>query len=151
MVNYFTCLGISETASEQEIKSAYRRMALKYHPDVTTLPKEQAEQKMILLNEAYRVLSDPQTRACYIRELHAAQPQAPAHSAKPPPSTPYSAPEPGLADKVAQAFGTLLGILIPLFLLGALIASILYYVPDTIRDTWLSIQEEWQAILRSFR
>jgi molecular chaperone DnaJ len=68
--DYYEVLGISHSASEEEIKKAFRRLAKQYHPDAN---KEQgAEARFIEINEAYEVLSDPQKRAAYDRFGHAA-------------------------------------------------------------------------------
>ncbi len=61
--DYYEILGVSKTASEQEIKSAYRKLAKKYHPDVNKAPD--AEQKYKDVNEAYEVLHDPEKRKKY--------------------------------------------------------------------------------------
>ena len=57
-------LGVSKTASEDEIKSAFRKLARKYHPDVAK-DKKEAEEKFKQINEAYEVLSDPEKRRKY--------------------------------------------------------------------------------------
>lgn len=62
--DYYEVLGTSRNASSDEIKSAYRRLAKKYHPDVAGSSKS-AEEKFKELAEAYEVLSDPQKRAKY--------------------------------------------------------------------------------------
>lgn len=59
--DYYKILGIDKNAGEAEIKKAYRRLALKYHPD----RGDGDEQKFKEANEAYQVLSDPQKRAAY--------------------------------------------------------------------------------------
>ncbi len=64
--DYYETLGVSKTASADEIKSAFRKLARKHHPDVAK-PKEKAaaEEKFKTINEAYEVLSDPEKRAKY--------------------------------------------------------------------------------------
>ncbi|AFS78834.1 chaperone protein DnaJ [Gottschalkia acidurici 9a] len=62
--DYYEVLGISKGASEQEIKSAYRKLAKKYHPDLNPDNKE-AEQNFKEVSEAYEVLSDSQKKAQY--------------------------------------------------------------------------------------
>lgn len=61
--DYYEILGISKTADEKEIKSAYRRLAKKYHPDVST--ESNAEAKFKEIQEAYAVLSDTTQRSKY--------------------------------------------------------------------------------------
>ena len=68
--DYYEVLGISRTASEQEIKRAYRTMARKYHPDINK--DADAEDVFKEVNEAYEVLSDADRRAAYDRFGHAA-------------------------------------------------------------------------------
>ncbi len=62
--DYYTILGIPRDATQEEIKRAYRRLALKYHPDRNPGNKE-AEEKFKEISEAYEVLSDPEKRAIY--------------------------------------------------------------------------------------
>ncbi|NMA65463.1 MAG: molecular chaperone DnaJ [Clostridiaceae bacterium] len=69
--DYYEVLGISKSASNDDIKKAYRKLAKKYHPDVNPGNKE-AEAKFKEINEAYSVLSDEQKRANYDRFGHAA-------------------------------------------------------------------------------
>jgi len=68
--DYYDVLGVLRTASDQEIKSAYRKLALQYHPDRNPENRE-AEEKFKEAAEAYSVLSDPQKRANYDRFGHA--------------------------------------------------------------------------------
>jgi len=68
--DYYEVLGVSRDASIEDIKKAYRRLALQYHPDRNPGNKE-AEEKFKEISEAYAVLSDPQKRAQYDRFGHA--------------------------------------------------------------------------------
>lgn len=67
--DYYEVLGVSKTASLQEIKTAYRRLAKKYHPDVSSEANAQAKFKEV--SEAYQVLSDSQKRQQYDQFGHA--------------------------------------------------------------------------------
>ena len=68
--DYYEVLGVSREATDQELKSAYRKQALKYHPDRN--PGDHAsEEKFKEASEAYQVLSDADKRAAYDRYGHA--------------------------------------------------------------------------------
>ncbi len=66
MVNYYQVLNVSPKASNAEIKSAYRRLARKYHPDVND-DLETASREFAKIAEAYEILGNPQERANYDR------------------------------------------------------------------------------------
>ena len=68
--DYYEVLGVSKNASDDEIKKAYRKLAVKYHPDKNPGDKE-AEAKFKEINEAHDVLSDKQKRARYDQFGHA--------------------------------------------------------------------------------
>lgn len=67
--DYYEILGVSRSASADDLKSAFRRLAKQYHPDVNKEPG--ADEKFKEINEAYAVLSDEQKRAAYDRFGHA--------------------------------------------------------------------------------
>ena len=67
--DYYEVLGVPRNASEDDLKSAFRNLARKYHPDVSDDP--QSEEKFKEINEAYAVLSDREKRAAYDRFGHA--------------------------------------------------------------------------------
>jgi molecular chaperone DnaJ len=68
--DYYEVLGVPKSADEGAIKSAYRRLARQFHPDVNKEPD--AEERFKEINEAYEILSDPDRRAAYDRYGHAA-------------------------------------------------------------------------------
>ena len=64
--DYYTVLGVDKKSSKDEIKNAFRKLAMKYHPDKTKGDKK-AEEKFKEVNEAYEVLSDDEKRKKYDR------------------------------------------------------------------------------------
>jgi molecular chaperone DnaJ len=69
--DYYEFLGVSRDAAGDQIKSAYRKAALKWHPDRNPEQKDEAEHNFRRASEAYSVLSDPQKRSVYDRFGHA--------------------------------------------------------------------------------
>jgi molecular chaperone DnaJ len=70
-IDYYEVLSVSRDASDQELKTAYRKLAMQYHPDRNP-DDPSAEEKFKECSEAYQVLSDPDKRAAYDRYGHAA-------------------------------------------------------------------------------
>lgn len=68
--DYYEVLGINKNATDDEIKSAFRKLAKKYHPDANQDNKKEAEAKFKEINEAYENLSDSNKRAMYDRFGH---------------------------------------------------------------------------------
>ena len=63
--DYYSILGVAENASDAEIKKAYRKLAMQYHPDRNPGKEKSANEKFKEINEAYGVLGDPQKRKQY--------------------------------------------------------------------------------------
>jgi len=70
--DYYEVLGVSRAADDEELKRAYRKLALKYHPDKNPESRLEAEERFKEISEAYQILCDPQRRAQYDRLGHAA-------------------------------------------------------------------------------
>lgn len=68
--DYYEVLGIGKSASADEIKQAFRRLAMKHHPDRNPSSKKEAEERFKEISEAYEVLSDAQKRAAYDQYGH---------------------------------------------------------------------------------
>ncbi|KAI9202099.1 DnaJ-like protein 4 [Polychytrium aggregatum] len=64
-VDYYAILGLSRSANPDEVKRAYRKEALRWHPDKNTDNRDEAEHRFKLISEAYEVLKDPEQRQMY--------------------------------------------------------------------------------------
>lgn len=65
MADYYKVLGVPRDATDAQLKKAYRKLALKWHPDKNQNNREAASEKFKEIGEAYAVLSDKQKRAVY--------------------------------------------------------------------------------------
>ena len=70
--DYYDILGLDKSASTTEIKSAYKKKALEWHPDRHKDNKEEAEKRFKEINEAYQILSDSSKKSAYDQHGHAA-------------------------------------------------------------------------------
>tara|TARA_Y100000589_G_C26724756_1_gene455217 strand:+ start:42 stop:479 length:438 start_codon:yes stop_codon:yes gene_type:complete len=65
MKDYYNILGVNKSSNKEEIKTAYKKLALKYHPDKNIDNKEEAENKFKEISEAYEILSDDEKKYNY--------------------------------------------------------------------------------------
>lgn len=98
--DYYEILGVSKTAEDDELKKAYRKLAMKYHPDRNPDDSE-AEAKFKEAKEAYEVLTDEQKRAAYDRFGHAGVDQTAGGG--------YSAGSGNFSDIFGEVFGDIFG------------------------------------------
>lgn len=106
MRDYYSVLGVERGADEKALKSAYRKLAMQYHPDRNP-DNAEAEAKFKELNEAYDVLKDPQTRAAYDRLGHDAFTQSQQGGGRPGAGAGFGSG--GFADIFEEMFGDLGG------------------------------------------
>lgn len=78
--DYYEVLGVTREVADADLKSAYRKLALQYHPDRNPDKNDEATEKFKEITEAYGVLADPQKRAAYDRYGHAGVPGAAGQS-----------------------------------------------------------------------
>ncbi|NXE91484.1 DNJB8 protein, partial [Menura novaehollandiae] len=69
MVDYYKVLGLQKSASQDDIKKSYHKLALRWHPDKNPRKKKEAEKRFKEIVEAYEVLSDPQKRSLYDKSV----------------------------------------------------------------------------------
>lgn len=100
--DHYETLGVARTATEEEIRKAYRKLARKYHPDVSKEPD--AEARMKAINEANEVLSDPEKRALYDQGGTSAGQQF-----RPPPGWDQGFGFPGAGGDNADFFSSMFG------------------------------------------
>ena len=68
MKDYYNILGVNKSSNKEEIKTAYKKLALKYHPDKNIDNKEEAENKFKEISEAYEILSDDEKKIIMITD-----------------------------------------------------------------------------------
>ena len=73
-VDYYQVLGVNKDATDEEIRRAFRKLAMQYHPDRNPGREKWANEKFKEINKAYKVLSNPEKRAAYDAPVYA-QPQ----------------------------------------------------------------------------
>jgi curved DNA-binding protein CbpA len=123
--NYYELLGVPETANAQEIKSAYKKKALLFHPDKNHAPE--AEEIFKQINEAYQILSDPIARANYDYML--TQPEIKSSRAEYNP--PYQPPRPERKQPFTTKKSIIYGLVFGLF---ALLAAAGIYFGSAMTD-----------------
>lgn len=152
MVNYFETLNISPNAEAEVIRSAYKALAKKYHPDNSDLPTEISEQKMILINEAYRILSDERLKEQHLKELgYAAQNSSYEQKVK------FEKEEKCTSNtecrenvSLENDSGDITYIIIIFIIVISVVCCAIYFVPGLIKEAWKNLYQEIEGILDTF-
>jgi curved DNA-binding protein CbpA len=101
--NFYTILGVTRDASEEDIKRSYRRLALKYHPDRNAPGDKFAENRFREILDAYNVLSDKNRRTIYDYDLAKGIPKAASRTASKRPAETKASPPPPPAPVTQQS------------------------------------------------
>lgn len=156
MINYFEVLNVSESAETEVIRSAYKTLAKKYHPDNTKLPKDIAAEKMAIINEAYRVLSDDSAKQKHIRELHRTSGGTEENSGKKAEKG-YAAKEYGSnnpevvrKDSNGSETNTIMTYMVLTVIIISIICCIIYFGPEILNNTMRNIKDSLEKIINTF-
>ena len=151
MINYFEVLNVSENAEMEVIKASYKALVKKYHPDNSTLPIEVTKEKMAIINEAFKILSDNESRKHYLVELHhylenerAAVENAKYHTQR-------NEDDMHIYNDFSRGYGeNLLEIIIIIVVIVSVICCVFNFVPDLLNDAWNNIVKEFEEIISTF-
>lgn len=146
IVNYFEVLNVSENAEKEVINSAYKALAKKYHPDNTKLPKENAAEKMTVINEAYRVLSDDKTRQEYLRVLH----EKNTHKEGEWLEKGGDVVSKGNKEKESFDNESVIFYVICAIIIISVVCCIIYFGPEIWNDIWRNIKNGAEDIMNTF-
>lgn len=141
-LTYYQLLGLSPTASEEDVRRAYRQRSKLYHPDTTELPAEKAAEQFQTIKEAYAVLSNAEARRHYDNQF--CPPDLSVRRGRPP-AAPVQQPAPNL-DSQQRPLSP--GEVFALFLLGITFSACLVLalvVGTTQSEDWRTAQHpgEW--------
>jgi len=144
--NYFEVLNITEEAEIEIIHAAYRTLAKKYHPDTTQLKKDIAEPKMALINTAYHILADEETRKRHIKEIAEYKINSQKSFEDSPSTETDESKESEINDEKMGASSYIIIIITCV----AFLCCAIYFLPDVIKDAWNNILSSIKEIHRSF-
>lgn len=158
MINYFEVLNVSENAEIEVIRSAYKALAKKYHPDNTKLPKDVAEQKMAIINEAYQTLLDESAKREYIIKLHCAnnyekkvcyEPKKSNDESEQKTNSDINSNFVNKGDGVSK-LSSLISYLVLIVIIISTICCIMYFGPKLLVDAWCNIKDSMKQIISTF-
>lgn len=152
MVNYFETLNISPNAEVEVIRSAYKALARKYHPDNSDLPTEISEQKMILINEAYRILSDDQLREQHLKELGYATKNASYEQKAKSEKEEKRTSNTDCRENVSleNGSGDITYKIIIFIIIISVVCCAIYFVPGLIKEAWKNLYQGIDGIMDTF-
>lgn len=151
-MNYFEVLNVSENAEKEVIEFAYRALAKKYHPDSSNLPKNIAAEKMTIINEAYRILSDEAERQKYVKCLHSTPKDLSGKEDLREERVRTGKDADACEDNYSKfEDGNVMSYIILIVIIVSVICCVAYFGPELLSDAWSNIVNGFEKVGNTFK